>query len=151
MHVTSLHQNLFHFQSQISPQSTRPFNVVRIHLKYCFGTDNDEQRVRCFLVDHEGYLVAHPSLLAPSASYTPATNVPPHITHQASHLLMRVADVCGSSNIMCSSSMTINSITFFSDFLARHSSLLRNRTFVSLTTGASGIHGVIRRWCRTAE
>ncbi|KAK3866357.1 hypothetical protein Pcinc_028108 [Petrolisthes cinctipes] len=44
--------------------------------------DKDGQRVRCFLVDLEGYLVAHPSLLAPSSSYTPATNVPPHITHQ---------------------------------------------------------------------
>lgn len=42
----------------------------------------EERKVRCFLVNTEGYLVAHPSLLKPTRSLGPSVNIPPHITHQ---------------------------------------------------------------------
>nr|XP_045607175.1 VWFA and cache domain-containing protein 1-like [Procambarus clarkii] len=38
--------------------------------------------MRCFLMNNEGYLVAHPSMLAPSASSNLGSDIPPHITHQ---------------------------------------------------------------------
>ncbi|XP_071548411.1 VWFA and cache domain-containing protein 1 [Panulirus ornatus] len=46
------------------------------------GTTVKGSTVRCFLVNSEGYLVAHPSMLIPSTSSNLASDIPPHITHQ---------------------------------------------------------------------
>ncbi|KAG7161734.1 VWFA and cache domain-containing protein 1-like 1 [Homarus americanus] len=49
------------------------------------GTDGSPGKgsiVRCFLMDNEGYLVVHPSMLAPSSSPNLDSDIPPHITHQ---------------------------------------------------------------------
>ncbi|XP_069955899.1 VWFA and cache domain-containing protein 1 isoform X2 [Cherax quadricarinatus] len=47
-----------------------------------YGALGKASNVRCFLMNNEGYLVAHPSLLAPSASPNLGADIPPHITHQ---------------------------------------------------------------------
>uniref|UniRef100_A0A0N7ZCW3 VWFA domain-containing protein n=1 Tax=Scylla olivacea TaxID=85551 RepID=A0A0N7ZCW3_SCYOL len=69
------------------------FYKILLDLEPACGGDNifdQERKVRCFLVNSEGYLVAHPSLLDPTRSSGPSVNIPPHITHQEPVLSMEL-------------------------------------------------------------
>ncbi|KAG0727111.1 VWFA and cache domain-containing protein 1 [Chionoecetes opilio] len=54
------------------------------------GLFDPERKVRCFLVNSEGYLVAHPSLLDHTGPTGSSVNIPPHITHQEPVLSMEL-------------------------------------------------------------